>query len=254
MDAHFSIKKDKTALVCDLPTDHKNVYHVFGTSESGICKKTYDKLRGGTFEQMAKKLFFDPPFPNVLLPKQVHGSDIYVCGAGSESLAFGIEADGLITDIRGMGLAIATADCLPVFLISNTIGVVGAFHAGWRGTVKNIILKGLELFEERFGVKPSDITAVLGPSIGKCCFEVGSDVVLEILDAGITGSCITGISAGRGMFDLAEANRLQLLSAGCRAESIFSANICTKCRQDIFHSYRGQGEAAGRMLNLIGLC
>ena len=81
--------------------------------------------------------------------------------------------DGFVTDLRGVALAVLTADCFPVLLVDTKKKAVGAFHAGWRGTVKRIVEKGVGIMRLEFGSRPEDIHAAIGPGIQKCSFEVG---------------------------------------------------------------------------------
>ncbi len=94
---------------------------------------------------------------------------------------------------------------------------------------------------ERFGTDPADLSAALGPAIGECCYEVGPEVAAHFG------------RKERTRIDLVEANRRQLLAAGLAARHIHAACLCTMCRAEEFHSYRRDGEAAGRMYSFIGI-
>ena len=87
-----------------------------------------------------------------------------------------LTGDGLVTATAGLLLAIQTADCLPIILVDSKRRVVGVFHAGWRGTVKRIVEKGVGEMQRWFGTRPEDIKAAIGPGIGGCCYEVGEEV------------------------------------------------------------------------------
>src|SRR5207244_7005375 len=88
-----------------------------------------------------------------------------------------LTADGLITNVPGLLLTIQTADCVPILLVDVKKKVVGAFHAGWRGTVKRIVEKGVGTMRAEFGSEPKNIHAAIGPCIAQCCYAVGDKVV-----------------------------------------------------------------------------
>ena len=88
----------------------------------------------------------------------------------------GVEADGLVTNTPGILLGILTADCVPVLVADRRTRVVGAFHAGWRGTVQRVVELGVLSMQENFGSEPRDLTAAIGPRIGACCYTVGDEV------------------------------------------------------------------------------
>lgn len=89
------------------------------------------------------------------------------------------KADGAITDEPGFLLAVQVADCIPVLVADRKRRVVGAFHAGWRGTVKRIVEMGVGRMRLEFGCRPQDLIAAIGPGIGPCCYAVGEEVTSE---------------------------------------------------------------------------
>jgi len=224
------------------------LYHAFGTRNSGISNSVFKRIASG--ENPSNVVSRAKVLTHIIAPRQVHGDNVFVVTnrVNMDSPPC-VEADGLITARPDVGLAIITADCLPVFIYSPNKRVVGAFHAGWRGTVSKIVLRGMQVMCSTFGVKPEDIFAVLGPCIGSCCLEVGPQVSDIISQAGMEESI--EYRAGSYYFDLADANRSQLRSAGCL--EISSSALCTKCREDVFYSYRREGKTAGRMVNIISL-
>ena len=148
------------------------------------------------------------------------------------------EADALITTTPELWISIRTADCLPILLADPGARIVAAVHAGWRGTVEEIV--GRTVHEMlALGAELSSLSAAIGPGIGLCCFEVGPEVSPHFGAEGKT--CV----------DLAEANERQLLEAGLDLDNIWVSKHCTKCNPDLFHSYRRDAEAAGRMVSAI---
>jgi YfiH family protein len=180
--------------------------------------------------------------------RQVHGNRVIVVTKENVS-ALGtqmpVEADGAVTDLPGVVLAVRTADCLPVFLFDEKKKCVGLVHAGWRGTQKNIVAEALKALKERSGSEPEGIRAALGPSIGPCCYRVGEE--FKKIFPGETRETPGGL-----LLDLAAVNKGQLLRQGVKEENIFLSPACTCC-DGRFFSYRRQKEAAGRHISLMML-
>src|SRR5215813_11549182 len=108
--------------------------------------------------------------------RQIHSDLVhYVDKVPAEPLA----GDGLITATPHLVLAIQAADCIPVMLVDVKRRAVGAFHAGWRGTVKRIVEKGVGRMCVEFGSHPGEILAAIGPGIHACCYAVGDEVRSE---------------------------------------------------------------------------
>jgi YfiH family protein len=204
--------------------------------------------------------------------RQVHSNRSVVLrapfvGFGPEAIP---EADGLISDQPGLLLAIQTADCVPVLVVDRMRRVVAGFHAGWRGTVEQIVELGVETMRAEFGSEPGDLAAAIGPGIGSCCYTVGDEVLDRFTknfsyapelfsqravrpDESVDGS---NVSVGLRVdlrVDLIEANRRQLLAAGLNADSISVAGGCTGCHPELFYSHRTSGGHAGRMMSVIGI-
>lgn len=188
------------------------------------------------------------------------------------------KADGMITDEPGLLLAVQVADCIPVIVADKKKRIVGAFHAGWRGTVKRIVEMGVGRMRLEFGCKPQDMMAAIGPGIGQCCFVVGDEVISEfesqftyadellreVYDADPVRMkypllFLTQRAPGHSEIgpqihlDLAEANRRQLLVAGLKPESIKRVGGCTNCQPELFFSHRGSQGHAGRLMGFIGV-
>ena len=180
----------------------------------------------------------------LLLLRQVHGAT--VVEAPWEGTP---EADAAVAAAPGVLLGIQTADCLPVLLVDPEGRRVAAVHAGWRGTVKGIAARAVEALVAR-GSRPEDLVAALGPGIGSCCYEVGEEVRAAF---GPDGSAFFRPGPnGRPHLDVRAANVRQLVEAGLRAEAIHHLAECTRCRADLYPSYRRDGKAAGRMISFVG--
>jgi polyphenol oxidase len=170
-----------------------------------------------------------------------------------------LEGDGLVTDVPGVLLAVGTADCVPVLVVDVEKKVVGAFHAGWRGTVAGIVGKGVATMVEEYGSRVEDLVAAVGPSIGACCYTVGKEVRAEFgRKFGYADSLFRLGDAGEMLLDLWEANRRQLVDAGVGEARISLVGECTGCARDEdgvrrYFSHRGEKGVAGRMLNAVGV-
>jgi YfiH family protein len=188
---------------------------------------------------------------SIFVMRQVHGGDIAVLRqVPDQALMRGaLAVDGAVTDCPGLVLTVLTADCLPILMADRKRQVIAAVHAGWRSTVAGIAGKAVGLLADAFGSDPADIRIALGPAIGRCCFEVGPEVVQAIHSAfAFADDYIETRAGGKGMVDLAGLNRRALMEAGVPADGIRSADLCTYCRDDLFYSYRRQGEGTGRMM------
>jgi polyphenol oxidase len=207
--------------------------------------------------------------------RQIH-SDVIRCIAqvSRENLA----GDGLITQTPGIVLGIQTADCLPVILVDSKRQAVGVFHAGWRGTVKRIVEKGLGEMRRCFGTDSRHVRAAIGPGIHACCYEVGTEVreqfesqfayarelFHEVKESDPVREkypllFMTARAPGHGelppkiFLDLVEANRRQLIDAGVPSKNISASPLCTACRTDLLFSYRAEKGVTGRMMAVVGI-
>jgi YfiH family protein len=159
------------------------------------------------------------------------------------------EADASLATEAGILLAIETADCLPVLFVDPVRRAVAAGHAGWRGTAAGVAAAALRALVDS-GSRLADVRAALGPAIGACCYEVGEEVQAA-LGPGLA-HCFRDGGRGRPHLDLRAANRAQLEAAGLAPAAIFDIDECTYCRSDLYHSWRRDGPAAGRMIHLVG--
>jgi YfiH family protein len=158
-----------------------------------------------------------------------------------------IAADALMTGDPDIVLSIHTADCVPIFLASRSPRAAALIHCGWRGTARNFAAQALNDFVRYYGVRAKDMTAVIGPSICQNWYPVGPEVA-ELFDEDLK----LRIEDHRWLLDLKRANFLQLASAGMSEENIYLCPLCTRCRPDLFYSYRRQGQdLRGKMISFI---
>jgi YfiH family protein len=161
--------------------------------------------------------------------------------------------DGFYTDEKGILLTLCYADCVPLFFMAPERGMIGAAHAGWRGTVKQIGAEMVELWGME-GIRPQQIFVTIGPSICKKCYIVDKrviDLVQNIL-VDVEEKPYNLVKEDEYCLDLREVNRLVLLKAGVPEENITLTGYCTSCDQDKFFSHRRDRGQTGRMLSFIG--
>jgi YfiH family protein len=187
---------------------------------------------------------------------QVHGARVVRVGRDHDGGRLAaVEGDGLCTDQAGLALSIHVADCTPILMGCARTGACAALHAGWRGTVLGMARAGVESLQREFGCSPDDLHVALGPCIGRCCFEVGPEVIEAFVrampDARDAGVIDAGLG-GRPHIDLRRFQRLQLHAAGVLPENIDASDACTLCdAQGRFFSYRGAGRATGQSIGFI---
>jgi len=177
--------------------------------------------------------------------KQIHSSrcvEAHQCGYLGR-------ADALVTAHPGILVGVRTADCLPVLLVEEATRSVAAIHAGWRGIAQGVTRSAVNQMRERYGASPAVMQAAIGPGIGVCCYEVGSEVAAQF-------ECWypdVRAAPARLRLNLAEIVRRQLLELGIAGERIYGGAPCTFCSESDFFSYRRDHLRAGRMISVIGV-
>ena len=226
---------------------------------------------------LAEAVTGDAGTPIVAL-RQFHSNLVIVASSGDMVRERPWKADGAITAEPGFLVGIQTADCIPVLVADKRQRIVGAFHAGWRGTAKRIVELGVGRMRLEFGSQPEDLIAAIGPGMAQCCYEVGEELISEfesqftygrelfreVFDADpvrkkypmlfLTQRAPGHSAIGPSLhLDLIEANRRQLLDAGVKASAISVTGGCTGCHTDLFFSHRTSRGHAGRMMSVIGV-
>jgi polyphenol oxidase len=186
-----------------------------------------------------------------------------------------LKGDASATNKPGFLLGVRTADCAPVLVVDPKKRVVAAIHAGWRGTLARILTKTVGQMQMEFGSRPQDLLAAIGPTIGGCCYEVGTEVAsvfaakfsnaADFFDEFRTGDEPNPLQwlnmmppghqppPNKVLLDLKKANRAQLLEAGLRDENIFVTELCTSCNVDRLFSYRKEAGRSGRLMSVIAI-
>ena len=183
--------------------------------------------------------------------RQVHGNDVQVLRRVARPAA-PAAGDALVTGIPRTAVAIKAADCVPVLLADPVSGAVAGAHAGWRGTLVRVVEAAARALAAEAGASPSRLTAVIGPAIRACCFEVGPEVVSRFREKGhdVDRFARGPRAAGRPHLDLILANRLQLLATGLPEDAIADTGLCTRC-EPVLHSYRREGPGVGRNWSVV---
>ena len=159
------------------------------------------------------------------------------------------QGDALVADRAGLTLAIRTADCLPVLMADVQNRAVAAVHAGWRGVVQEIVPKTVAAMAARFGTSAEELLIAMGPGIGPCCFEVGPEVSIQFSAFFPERDDLFT----RAKVNLVETVVRQLTRIGIQRQQIATSGLCTCCGRELFHSYRRDNDAAGRMVTVIGI-
>lgn len=238
---------------------------LFTTRRGGVSEGRYSSLNMGySTADMKENIYknrglvlseFGFGIDRMVSSDQVHGTILRSVSRPEEDAG---ECDGIFTCARQVILSMYFADCTPLYFYDAAKSAIGLSHAGWRGTVGDIASLSVEFMRSEYGSRAEDITAVIGPSIGPCCFEVGAEVAAEFEDKLIDINIKEYIAAdedgcGKYHIDLKSVNRELLLKSGLKKENIHTHLICTSCAGDVFYSYRRDRCDTGRMAALAFL-
>lgn len=183
---------------------------------------------------------------------QVHAADVAYATAprpDSESVR---QADIILTDKPNVTLYMRFADCVPIMVHDPRRGVVGVAHAGWKGTVQDVAGSMVNAMREQYGSNPSDLVAGIGPSIGPDHYEIGRDVIAQVMQKfGEEAEQVLPSQDGKIHFDLWKTNKLLLERAGIGIIEV--AGICTACNTQDWFSHRAEKGRTGRFGALISL-
>ena len=168
----------------------------------------------------------------IITAKQVHGDNVEII---DEKNFFYDATDALISNIPSTVMLLNYADCVPVILYSKKDNTGAVIHAGWRGTSKQIVSKTVDKLTKEMGISPENITALIGPSIGKCCFETEEDVFIRLIQDTRKNELYEK-SGKKYKIDLKLLNKYQLMEKDIH--NIDICDYCTCCMSDIFFSYR----------------
>lgn len=252
----FRAVADVRCYAFDTFAAHVGVTNVSTTRHTGVSPPPYDTLNlglstGDAPENVAANrarlsALTGGDADALVFCGQVHSDTVGVVSRADAGTRLDA-TDAVVTDVPELPLLILTADCAGVSLYDPIKRVIGLAHAGWRGTAAGVAARTVERMMDEYGSDPGDITAGVGPSIGPCCYEVGTEVAdaFHAQQPLVAGHVFTG-RGERWMLDLWRANTLQLVTAGVFEANIECARLCTSCRTDEFFSHRAEGRRTGR--------
>ncbi len=234
----------------------KDIKHYVSSREGGHSLGEYGGLNlsfkvGDDVELVTKNrvdlaTVFDVSVDKLFFPVQTHSNHVKIVSS-KINISDLEDTDAIVTSEKGLLISVMSADCVPILLYDTQKNVIAAIHAGWRGTMGEIVRHTIEKMTEEFGVDPTTILAGIGPSISDEVYEVGAEVIEAVVRVyGSKDGIISREDNGKGFCNLWEANRIQLLRAGVKSENIEVASICTFKNADTFFSYRKSGNRAGR--------
>lgn len=183
---------------------------------------------------------------NIYLPIQKHTDKIVLLESSRDTKI----GDAVVTKEAGVLIGVKVADCVPVLIHEKEKGVIGAVHAGWRGTAAGILKKTLSMIMERYTCGPKGLCLAIGPSIKGCSYAVDHEVNDAVREATGEGNYYSK-DGEKYLLDLASANKYQALSLGIPEPNIWFSDACTYCNPDKFYSYRYAG-STGRQAAFIG--
>lgn len=242
----------------------------FTVKEGGVSKPPFASLNMGlhvndapsdvVLNRISCADELEIPLANWVYADQVHGSRIVKAeaedrGKGAYKYAEALpETDGLYTKRTDLVLALAFADCVPIFFYEASSGLVGIAHAGWKGSVLDIGGAMIRRWVESEGAAIERIHAVIGPSIGSCCYKVDDRVISEVDKLVENNEELPYKESEPGQYslDLKKLNTSLLIKAGLNKENIAVSNLCTSCEKDLFFSHRRDHGKTGRMIGFIG--
>lgn len=244
------------------------VTHCFTTRRGGVSAPPRDSLDMALHvgddpelvlenrRRLCSSLGLDPSAATCA--EQVHGKAVTVVkaedsGRGAARFEDSIPgADALITNVSGPVLSLFFADCVPVFIVDPVRRAIGLAHAGWKGTALSIAFETVRAMQREFGTNPAECLAAVGPSIGRCCYDVSTDVAEAVFSAAEDDRVVARAGQKKIRLDLKLANWFILRKSGIPEANIAVSELCTACEADDFFSYRRDG-STGRMAALIAL-
>jgi polyphenol oxidase len=266
------VRVDTTLLYFDR---FEGIRHGISTRHGGVSHRPYDSLNLGfsTPDDEARvaenrrrfATALDVAPDSLLTAHLTHGIDVAAFDAdspdrwprswlpvraGSARFSWVFETDGVVSNVPNLTFFLTAADCTPILFWDRVHGVIGAAHAGWRGTARGISGNVIRTMTSAFGTNPADVVVGIGPSMGPCCYTVGHEVVDTFSESGIDPVLVVELGARR--LDLWESNRRQLMDSGVRSDSIEIMGLCTGCHVSDFFSHRAEAGRTGRMACAIG--
>lgn len=228
----------------DLPVFH---WLMYGTTTRKFRFTSEDKAEN--INELNSALGLRPL--GIVFSDQIHQTNIVVIDNSSRlhKTNFIEGVDGFISTVPDVMLAVFTADCVPVFFADVSHQFVGIAHCGWRGTLQRLTQKMIQQFL-LLGSNPENLLIWTGPAICGSCYEVAPSLIQQFINDFGTELLRFNIICQRQL-DLPALNRWQATQLGVSHSNIFLSKFCTRCRLDLFYSYRGEGKNSGRLISFI---
>lgn len=218
-------------------SDSKAPYYFNLSYSVGDAKDIVDNNRNIFFDALGLKI------ENVGYQRQIHSDIVQIIGCGGDNGA----SDALITDKKNLGLAIAVADCTPIFIYDKKNKLIAAVHSGWKGTEQKILVKTLNKLRSIYNSKPENMICYIGPSISQSNYEVGKEVA-EMFDQEFVNH-----QDEKYFLDVSGINYKALVNFGVPENQIQKSDLCTYEFESLLHSYRRDGNLSGRSLGVIAI-
>ena len=269
MDLRSIQRHGVTVFFCDDP-QWSGVNHGFSTRLGGCSAPPLDHLNLGAnrgdapenvrenFRRFQLAIGARPDAP-LVKNHQVHTARVrtvtFADAITDPALSGDADADGLVSNCPGLCLTAFSADCIPILFYDPVQRVIGAAHAGWRGTAQGIAAATVQVMIEQYHCQSQHILAAIGPGIGPCCFETHSDVPDALTQSlgKSAQSFIRSLENKKFLVDLKGANAEFLLQAGLSADHLAISDQCTACHPELFWSHRILGNQRGSMAAMIQL-
>ena len=229
-----------------IQTNHLSAIHGFSTRHGGVSPEPFESLNLGGTEDLPENITenrkralcdLNISFDRVSYLNQIHSNTVCKAAVGKQT------GDALVTNQKGLAIAVGAADCYPVLFHDEKNTVIGAAHCGWKGTVARIAKNTLEEMV-KLGAEKQHIKIAIGQGICAANYQVSEDIILKFREAGFPETCWNG-----RQLDLLKANQFVALENGISEENIWSMNRCTT--EHDFFSYRRDGGKTGRMWAVI---
>jgi YfiH family protein len=242
--------------------DSLNVKHAVFTRHGGVSPEPWGSLNvGGTVGDDTERVRENRRLSfhalgcvpeSIFDVWQVHSADV-VCARAPRPIDESYrQADIIFTDKPEVTLFMRFADCVPLLLHDPRLGVIGVAHAGWMGTLRDVAAASVNAMKKNYGSNPADIVVGIGPSIGPDHYEIGADVILQVMQKfGDDSEQVLKSHRGKIHFNLWQANRMLLERAG--VQQIEVSGICTACNTQDWFSHRAEKGRTGRFGALISL-
>ena len=225
-------------------SEREHLVHAVFSRKGGVSKGPFASLNVGLsaldsparVRENLRRIQESIGAQSLLQVDQVHGDNVIIrkrdCALSRNGPG---SADAQVTNLTGRALLVKLADCQGVILHDPERNVVGVVHCGWRGNVRNILGKTVGRMEEEFCCRPGSIHVAIGPSLGPCCAEFQEHE--QYFPEGFRR-----FQVRENFFDLWAISCRQLMDAGIPEDHIEIAGACTRCRTDLFYSYRKEGK------------